>query len=96
MAIQHMTYPDIDPAYEGQHCIINVDADTLIFVEHFGTGLYSVRIWEKTPSGANSIFHEQFGIPNESCTWPNVFGVGATWWEPLTFAHAVMDIINNQ
>lgn len=81
--------------------LLNIDDETLITVKGFGTGEYR---WTVTNCGVDksydpaAILRGPFPTFDDSNFWEGIttLGLALVWAEPITFAHVVMDLINNQ
>lgn len=106
MDIQHVSFPSDRTDAEGDDLVIIVDNETVIKVRNYATGEYQ---WQVSTTRPQNTAHPEYdpqatieehigkaagtdGYFNEGQS----FGVLATWWEPKTWAHAVMNVINNQ
>ena len=71
-------------------------------MRNYGTGeyLWKVHANSKTQDNynPNGTIEDIIGKPEDGewFTAAQSFGTLATWWEPKTWAHAVMNVINNQ
>ena len=98
MDIQHVSTPSLNPNAEGDDLTILVDNETAIRIQNYGTGAYRWRV-DSTGYDPKATLVENIGEPKgEDGFWTAAesFGVLATWWEPKTWAHVVMNVLNNQ
>ncbi len=99
MEIQVIPVQDETAEQTGTKTLILVDKETLVEVRDFGTGHYN---WRVTNVGRNLDYKPEqtlkdFYSPHTG--WIEAegsFGPGGVWLGEKTFAHAVMDLIQNQ
>lgn len=107
MDIQHVIVPSERPDAEADDLIILIDNQTVIRVRDFGTGEYTWTVdtgqrgeegYDPHATIAEVLHLDPRDPPIDGRYWTaaQTFGVLATWWEPKTWAHAVMNVINNQ
>jgi hypothetical protein len=96
MKISYIEMPAADRA--NRDLVVSVDDDTFIHVRGFGSaGLtWTVSSYTYDPMLTLREFaHSEDRDGIEAFTIEHFFGIAAVFWEPLTFTHAVMDILNN-
>ena len=87
---------------EKDQTLLLVDGKTLIMVEAFGSSLYRWKVQNNNGRLADydpiAILKEVCGEPGEDGMWEGTptLGHALVWANPITFAHVVMDLINNQ
>lgn len=84
--------------------LLMVDEETLITVENFGREEYRWKAENAACADeglkqyhARKMCEQSFRTLQEGDTWEgkSTLGLGLVWAEPYTFAHVVMDCINN-
>ena len=88
--------------------LVQVDDETMITVIGFGTGEYKWKVHncgqgnkEYDPKATimdspSPFSHEYEGVGDGFLPGNETLGPALVWAEPITFAHVVMDLINNQ
>lgn len=103
MKVETMEVPGDASGMANSLTYLKVDEWLLITVQGFGTGEYRWKVQQTQPRIgwldvgeilADSIFKR----PTDDgwYTADATFGQAAVWYSHLTFAHAMMDFINNQ
>ena len=88
----------------GDNVLLHVDNKTLIDVKDFGNSLYRFHVYS-TDKDNRDYNPEAMIIDSlapkeknytEEAGFIHLFGCAGIYFEPITFAHAVMDLINNR
>jgi len=91
---------------ENNTTLMQVDNETLITVKGFGCGCYAWKV-SNCAGGSNPDYDPMGILPWQLTDYEDpenkgfligstTIGAGAVWAEELTFAHLVVDILNNQ
>jgi hypothetical protein len=101
MKVNVMTVPSPDANTENALTLIQVDELYTIMVKGFGQGDYRWKIvGPEDDASLYQLMHEEYlsveSPDTEGFYSGEILGKALIWAEPITFAHVVMDLINNQ
>ena len=89
---------------ESTTVLLMVEEETLITVESYGTTFYRWKV-QNAKEKTNQEYNAMLSIAGVFTEAPdadgfysgmNTLGTAMVWANPVTFAHVVMDLINNQ
>ena len=98
MKVNVMKVPSPDANSENELTLMQVDELYTIMVKGFGYGDYRWKVIAPPECHGWAAFVRDHAEPLDAQGFygPEWLGLSLTWAEPLTFAHVVMDLINNQ